>query len=125
MAQAISSQLSLAEAHRLGWRLYQALPGRGAYGDRELNKLAEESGLSRHQARAFRNFAEPKSGYTREELQGLLNLCRPHGCILPVSVIDLLVRVPRGQRRGPKNAAPPAADRSVEEQFKPLRRRQP
>ena len=75
------------------------LPGRGRYGDNALNKLAEESSLTKHQTWVFRRFADSDTGYTLQELQELLGLCRKHRYKLPTSFIELLIRVPRTRRR--------------------------
>jgi hypothetical protein len=72
----------LEEYHRLGARLLKQYPP-GRKHDKEAQRLeAAEAGMEPIKVFQIRNFADPKKGYSSEELKTLTDLCWQHKCAL-------------------------------------------
>lgn len=84
--------------HEQGRRSLRELPERGKHGARAIDEQAERLGWNPTRLRKARQFAHPKTGYSRERLNELCGLLREHRPVFGTSHVGLLVTVPWPER---------------------------
>lgn len=91
---------ALRKAHADGTELLETFGEWAKHGDRAIDKEAKKRRINADLLRKLRQFANPEGGYTPDELNRLVKLCREERRALGVTFVYKLVTVPKenGQR---------------------------
>lgn len=100
LRQVVAAVQELQKAHKVGKLILRKCPISGeSYGDRLIETAAGKHGINPSTARQYRVFANPKRGYTDNELAELCHLCRTHRRSIGFTVVAKLLTISNKQQR--------------------------